>query len=352
MGQDKGKDKGKDGKDKTGLGNNNNNSVPPSTSSYELPWVEKYRPMTLDDVVGNSEVIDRLRVVAKNGNMPNLLLCGPPGCGKTTAIMALARETLGGQIKNGLLELNASDDRGIDTVRNKIKMFAQTKVTLPPGRHKIVLLDEADSMTGPAQQALRRTMELHSNTTRFALACNLSSKIIEPIQSRCAVVRFRRLSDAEVRARAAQVVKEYERIPASKLEEDGIDAAVFTADGDMRIALNNLQSTWNGFEYISADNVNRVCDQPQPKVVARFLELCGKRRVDDAIDALMSLVDQGYATNDIVQTVFRVARGLKTDKEINKLNMLREIGLVHMRIADGVSSSIQLAALTAKLCKL
>lgn len=318
----------------------------PSTM-YELPWVEKYRPSTLEDVVGNRDVLDRLRVVAKNGNMPNLLLTGPPGCGKTTAIMALAREMLGAQLKNALIELNASDDRGIDTVRNKIKMFAQTKVTLPHGRHKIVLLDEADSMTPAAQQALRRTMELHSATTRFALACNLSSKIIEPIQSRCAVIRFRRLSDGEISSRVTKVL-EREHVC---YERSGVDAAVFTADGDMRIALNNVQSTCNGFGHVNAENLNKVCDQPHPKVASEFLTLCLEHDVDGAFECIMTLVDQGYATHDIVQTVFRVARGMKIDKEMTKLNVLREIGLVHMRIAEGVASGVQLAALASRLCR-
>ncbi|MES1914371.1 MAG: replication factor C subunit 4, partial [Cercozoa sp. M6MM] len=138
----------------------------------EVPWLEKYRPKVLDDVVGNPEAVQRLKVIAKRGNLPNIIMAGPPGVGKTTCIQALAREMLGDKYSAAVLELNASDDRGIDVVRNRIKLFAQRKVSLPPGRHKIIILDEADSMTAAAQQALRRTMELHSATTRFALACN------------------------------------------------------------------------------------------------------------------------------------------------------------------------------------
>jgi replication factor C subunit 2/4 len=160
--------------------------------------VEKYRPQKLQDVVGNDDAVQRLRAIGKDGNMPHMILTGSPGIGKTTCVMALAREMLGDSVKDGVLELNASDERGIDVVRGKIKMFAQHKVTLPPGRHKIVILDEADSMTSAAQQAMRRTMELYSSTTRFALACNNSSEIIEPIQSRCAILRFTKLSDKEI----------------------------------------------------------------------------------------------------------------------------------------------------------
>ncbi|KAI5388041.1 Subunit of heteropentameric Replication factor C (RF-C) [Lathyrus oleraceus] len=169
-----------------------------NSANYDVPWVEKYQPSKVVDIVGNEDAVSRLQVIARDGNMPNLILSGPPGTGKTTSILALAHELLGPNYREAVLELNASDDRGIDVVRNKIKMFAQKKVTLPPGRHKVVILDEADSMTSGAQQALRRTMEIYSNSTRFALACNTSSKIIEPIQSRCAIVRFSRLSDQEI----------------------------------------------------------------------------------------------------------------------------------------------------------
>ncbi|GMF05528.1 unnamed protein product [[Candida] boidinii] len=150
----------------------------------ELPWVEKYRPQVLDDIVGNDETIESLKRIASEGNMPHLIISGLPGIGKTTSILCLAKELLGeANMKDAVLELNASDDRGIEVVRNKIKTFAQKKVSLLPGRHKIVILDEADSMTPGAQQALRRTMEIYSNTTRFAFACNQSNKIIEPLQS-------------------------------------------------------------------------------------------------------------------------------------------------------------------------
>merc|ERR1712159_636643 len=167
-------------------------------SANSVPWLGKYRPKTLDDLVGNEDAVARMRAMVSSGFIPNLIFSGPPGCVKTSAVSVLARELLGDKRKEAVLEMNASDERGIDVVRNKIKMFAQKKVSLPAGRHKIVILDEADSMTSAAQQAMRRTMEVHSHTTRFALACNTSSKIIEPIQSRCAILRYTRLSEEEI----------------------------------------------------------------------------------------------------------------------------------------------------------
>jgi len=166
--------------------------------------------------------------IAEQGNLPNLMLAGPPGTGKTTSVLCLAREMLGPVYKEAVLELNASDDRGLDVVRQRIKMFAQKKVTLKPGHHKIVILDEADSMTGQAQQALRRTMELHSATTRFAFACNNSSKIIEPIQSRCAVVRYSRLTNSDVLQRLRAVVAA-ENI-GDKVTQDGLEALLYIAE--------------------------------------------------------------------------------------------------------------------------
>ncbi|EEP78282.1 activator 1 40 kDa subunit [Uncinocarpus reesii 1704] len=252
---------------------------------YELPWVEKYRPVFLDDVVGNTETIERLKIIARDGNMPHVIISGMPGIGKTTSILCLARQMLGDAYKEAVLELNASDERGIDVVRNRIKGFAQKKVTLPPGKHKLVILDEADSMTSGAQQALRRTMEIYSTTTRFAFACNQSNKIIEPLQSRCAILRYSRLTDTQIVERLDQICKAED----VKHSDDGIAALVFSAEGDMRQAINNLQSTWAGFGFISGDNVFRVVDSPHPVKVQAMIKACYEGKVDSALNTLTEL---------------------------------------------------------------
>ncbi|KAG5501404.1 hypothetical protein JKF63_03217 [Porcisia hertigi] len=351
-----------------------------STSS--TPWVEKYRPQTVGDIVGNTEAISRLQVISKQGNLPNLLLCGPPGTGKTTSMLCLARDLLlqsseagsgrnlsaGGApkdiLKDAVLELNASDERGLDVVREKIKLFAQTKKTLPKKffssgeglaqeermvhLHKIVLLDEADSMTPAAQQALRRTMELHSSTTRFAFACNNSSKIIEPIQSRCAVVRFKKLNDADILKRLVYVIQQ-ENVSYT---DDGLEALLYLAEGDLRQALNALQATHTGYRLVNAENVFKVCDQPHPVLVENIVTACvTKHNIEEAHKEMNRLLNRGYAPVDVVGTFFKViqsnARLFRS--ELQQLEVLKIVGEATMRIAEGVGTALQLAAMLARM---
>uniref|UniRef100_A0A8C7T503 Replication factor C (activator 1) 2 n=1 Tax=Oncorhynchus mykiss TaxID=8022 RepID=A0A8C7T503_ONCMY len=224
-----------------------------------------------------------------------------------------------------------------DVVRNKIKMFAQQKVTLPKGRHKIIILDEADSMTDGAQQTLRRTMEIYSKTTRFALACTASDKIIEPIQSRClfssrcAVLRYTKLRDEWVMTRLLLEVVERENLVTSN---DGLEAIIFTAQGDMRQALNNLQSTNSGFGYINSENVFKVCDKPHPFI-------------DEAYKIIEQLWALGYSPEDIIGNIFRVCKTFQMSEYL-KLEFIKEIG--YMKVVEGVNSLLQMAGLLGRLC--
>ncbi|GAM24971.1 hypothetical protein SAMD00019534_081460, partial [Acytostelium subglobosum LB1] len=312
-----------------------------------LPWVEKYRPKEIKDIVGNEETVSRLQSISKDGNLPNIIISGPPGTGKTTSILCLAQALLGPNYRDAVYELNASDDRTLDVVRDKIKSFAQKKVTLPPGRHKIIILDEADSMTSGAQQALRRIMEIYSSTTRFALACNQSTKIIEPIQSRCAVLRYTRLSDSQILKRLLEVIAA-EGVPHTN---DGLESIIFSAEGDMRQALNNLQSTFTGFELVNAENVFKVCDQPHPVIVQNTLLKCAEGNFKEAYDFTKALYAKGYSPIDIITTFFKVAKSLSLP-EYQKLEFLKEIGNTNMRVSAGVNSLLQLSGLLARLCSI
>ncbi|KAK6019218.1 replication factor C small subunit family protein [Ostertagia ostertagi] len=246
--------------------------------------------------------------------------------------------------------------RGIDVVRNKIKSFCQTKVTLPPKRQKLIILDEADSMTEGAQQALRRIMENYSETTRFALACNQSDKIIEPVQSRCAILRFHKLTDAQLAHRLEEVCKA-ENV---SYDDEGLNALLFTAQGDMRQALNNLQCTVSAYNYVSAENVLKGMRCPphphtewQTSLAVRrsmkFKELPRLSTTSTIMGQVRGYSRMGYSPEDIISNMFRVSKTVPLP-EFVKMEFMKEIGLCHMRISEGLSSLLQLSGLVARLC--
>jgi replication factor C subunit 2/4 len=239
-------------------------------------------------------------------------------------------------------------------VRNQIKSFAMNKCTLPPGRHKIIILDEADSMTSAAQQALRRTMELFSHSTRFCLACNVSTKIIEAIQSRAAILRYSRLSNEDILECLLRVCTA-EHVPYTN---DGLEAIVFTAEGDMRHALNTLQASYfltkhsDASGMVNQATVFKVCDQPHPKTLAEIVAACQAGQTKRAVDTMTALYQSGYSASDIIGTIFKVCKASTELPEGLKLEYLREIGFAHMRIADGVNTLLQLLGLVARLSQL
>lgn len=246
------------------------------------------------------------------------------------------------------MELNASDDRGIDSVREKIKSFAAQFINLPEKRHKIIILDEVDSMTQSAQQALRVIMSDFSNTTRFALACNDSTKIIEPIQSRCTILRYGKIKPDEMEERINKVIA-LEGITA---EKEGIDALIETAEGDMRYALNNMQSTIVGFGKVTRDHVYRIVDVPRPEIVNKIMEYVFKGNLKNAIENVNELSEEGYNTYDIVSTISKVVQNNNDINEDVKMDVLMEISKTKMKVLDGVNSILQIYGLLANVLKL
>ena len=309
------------------------------------PWIEKYRPAKLSQIVGNKRIISNLQSISESGNLPNLILAGPPGTGKTTSVLALAHELLGENFKKAVIELNASDERGINVVRDKIKRFAQQKIPLPEGRHKIIILDEADSMTSSAQGSMRVTISDYSNTTRFVLACNDSSKIIEAIQSRCTVLRFGKLSSDDIKERIKFVLNNEN----AKYDEKGLQAIIDTCNGDMRYALNNSQSCIVGFGVINEENVYKIVELPRPKEIEKIYNFCLNKMFVDAINKFSELYNDGYSCLEIISVFNRlIQENDKIDDKV-RITLLKKISEYKMNLIDGLDSDLQMSGFISEI---
>lgn len=305
-------------------------------------WVEKYRPQSLEDVVGQEEAVGRLKAYVKSGSVPHLMFAGPPGTGKTTSAIALAKDLWGDDWRGRFLELNASDERGIGVVRGKIKEFARVSTTDRTG-FKIVFLDEADALTHDAQSALRRTMERYTQTTRFILSCNYSSKIIDPIQSRCAVFRFRPLTVDQVKAFIRKIAKNED----IEVTSDGVDALVFIAKGDLRRVVNTLQVATALGEKVDADAIYKTTSTARPDEVKKLLEtaLDGDfMAARNLLDGL--LIDYGLSGEDVIRQVHRSVFDLTIDDRL-KVTLIDKVGEVEFRMVEGANERIQIEALLA-----
>ncbi|MEW5936603.1 MAG: replication factor C small subunit [Candidatus Thermoplasmatota archaeon] len=305
-------------------------------------WVEKYRPRTLDDVMGQEEVVRRLKAYAGERSMPHLLFAGPAGTGKTTCAIALAHQVFGEYWRNNFHELNASDERGIETVRVKVKDFARTA---PFGRmpFKIIFLDEADALTSDAQSALRRTMERYTVTCRFILSCNYSSKIIDPIQSRCAVFRFRPLTDEQVIGYLKRIAK----AEGLKISDSAYPVLAYHARGDLRRATNSLQVAAVMSTTINEQVVYKATALAHPEEIKQMITLAlegdfsGARHILDDL-----LVDHGLSGQDVLHQMHRELLGEAIDDEV-KAEVADRIGEVEFRLIGGGTDRIQLDALLA-----
>lgn len=306
-------------------------------------WIEKYRPRRLDEMVGQKDIVVRLQSYVKTGNLPHLLFTGSAGIGKTTAAVALAREFFGDSWQTNFREMNASDERGIDVVRNQIKEFARTS-PLAGATFKILFLDEADALTTDAQAALRRTMETYARTCRFILSCNYSSKIIDPIQSRCAIYRFRPL-DREA------VVEETRRIAAAEgltVTEGALDAIVYVASGDMRKAINALQGAAILRADIDEKTIYEITATARPEEIDELLDLSIAGRFDEAEQALLELTHvRGIAPNELINQCYRALVQRDIDRTL-KVRLIDALGETDFRLSEGASSDIQMEALLAR----
>jgi len=311
--------------------------------SYEM-WAEKYRPQSLEEMINQTDIVERLKSFVRNRNVPHCIFAGPPGTGKTTAALCLARNLYGKGYREHLLELNASDERGINIVRETVKTFARTR-SIGETPFKIMILDEADNMTSDAQQALRRTMERFTETCRFILIANYSGKIIEPIQSRCAPFRFSYLSK-EDQDRYLRRIIEQENV---KILDEGFNAIFEVSGGDLRRATNTLQATASLDKVIDAETVYSVIGRANPANVREMITVAMKGDFIDARKRLREMIlKYGVAGSDVIKQIhIEIFRsGLP---EPWKVKLADAIGEIDFRLIQGADEEVQLSALLARL---
>ncbi|KAI7886184.1 P-loop containing nucleoside triphosphate hydrolase protein [Lichtheimia hyalospora FSU 10163] len=312
-----------------------------SPDSDHLPWVEKYRPKNLDDLVSQGNITSTLDTFIEENQLPHLLFYGPPGTGKTSAILACARKLYGDNYKSMVLELNASDDRGIDVVREQIKSFASTRTIFNSG-FKLIVLDEADSMTNQAQAALRRVIEKYTKNVRFCIICNYVSKIIPAIQSRCTRFRFAPLKLDQVEGRLEKVV----RSEGVNLTEDGKKALIQLSKGDMRRVLNILQACHSAYERVDSAAIYNCTGQPHPEDIERVANwLLTENDFNKAYSSIGNLQrDMGLSLQDIISEVYNYILGIDLPA-VTYQHLLEQLAELEYRLAEGANEKIQLGAL-------
>ena len=306
-------------------------------------WTEKYRPKDFSEIKGQKEIVSRVKAFVEQKNMPHQMYAGPAGIGKSTLALVVARKLFGEEWRQNFLELNASDERGIDIVRVKVKDFARTKA-IGDVPFKIIFLDECDALTREAQQALRRTMENYTTTCRFILSCNYSSKIIDPIQSRCAVFRFKPLDQKDLSAIIDKIAKE----EGLKITESAKKALEEVSEGDCRRLENLMQSCTAISKNITEQLIYDLSSVAEPKEVKEVLKLAIENKFVEARNKLLdTMLNHGLSGLDIIKQIQKQILDLDIDNRA-KMTLIEKCGEIEFRMTEGSDEFIQLEALLAQ----
>ena len=306
-------------------------------------WTEKYRPQEFSEIKGQKEIVKRIKAFVEQQNIPHLLFAGPAGVGKTTLALVIAKKMFKELWHQNFLELNASDERGIDIIRNKVKDFARTRA-IGDVPFKIIYLDEADALTREAQQALRRTMENYTQTTRFIISCNYSSKLIDPIQSRCAMFRFKPLDKGEI----FSIIEKVEKDENIKIDEKAKEALFNISEGDARRLGNILQSSASISKDITEEIIYSMASVARPKEIDEVLKLAIANKFIDARNKLMDvMLNYGLSGMDIIKQIQQEILKLDLNNE-SKMLLMEKCGEIEFRMTEGSDEFIQLEALLSQ----
>ena len=305
-------------------------------------WTEEYRPNVFSELVGQDEIVKRVQSLTNSLNIPHFLFAGPAGTGKSTLALIIVKELYGNNWKENYLELNASDERGINVVREKVKNFARTK-SLGNVPFKVIFLDEADALTPEAQQALRRTMENYAATCRFILSCNYSSKVIDPIQSRCVIFRFKLLEKKDIE-KIIQKIVEKENLT---ITPGAMEIIYEGSEGDCRKCINILQSTASISPSITQELVSTMISSAKPKDVKIVLDYALSGDFQKSREKLFDLMlKESISGQDVIKAIQKEIWNLSVEPEI-KVRLTEKTGESEFRITEGSDPFIQLEALLA-----
>lgn len=315
-----------------------------------IPWIEKYRPKNVNDIILDDCLKVKIENLIEMNMLPNIIISGSPGTGKTSTIFCLAKQILGSKYKESLLELNASDNRGLEIINNSIIHFCKKKInglldgSQDNNKKKIIIFDEADNITKKAQNVLANLMEEYGNTTRFCFTCNDTSKIIESIQSRCLILYYRPMCKENIKTRLEFICKN-ENI---NYDNNGLEAIIFISQGDIRQAINNLEAIYNSYDVVTEANVHKLCYQPHPDIIIGLIQKCANKNLKIAIQKYNELKDQGYCNSDILQTMINVLKLITIDEHI-RINFIKIISEIFLNISDGIDTNLQMYSCISKM---
>lgn len=303
-------------------------------------WVEKYRPTSMKELVAHEDITNTVNKLVKENKLPHLLFYGPPGTGKTSTIVAMAKEMYGKNYQNFVLELNASDDRGIDVVRDQIKEFASTQRIFSTG-FKLIILDEADHLTKEAQAALRRVIEKYTSNTRFCLICNYVNKIIPALQSRCTKFRFTPLHKKQVVDTLERIAKQ-EKV---KYDQEGLLSIHRLANGDLRKCIMILQGTSMSFKEVNEENVYFCTGYPLRKDINLIADSLLNEGFVKSFEKIQKIKEEkGYSLIDIIRDLHTYVMRIKVNQDV-KMFLVEKMADIEYKLSFGTMERIQLSAL-------
>jgi replication factor C subunit 2/4 len=301
--------------------------------------IEKYRPKTIDNIILNDTLKNKIKSFLQNNSIPNIIISGSPGTGKTSLILLIAKYIYKENFKEAVLELNASDNRGIEIINNNITYFCKKKITDKNNNPipKLIILDEADNITNKVQNIISKILEDNTINTKFAFTCNNSLNIIEALQSRCLMIYIPLLTYDQINNKLVEICKK-ENI---EYTDEALKILTINANGDIRYAINNLEVIYYGFGKIESNSIYELCHQPQPEIIINLIQECVYKNIRKVISIIEELKNKGYCSNDIILTIINILQYVKIDEEI-RINFNRILNESYVQICDGIDTNLQL----------